>query len=229
MTEDNTRRTFVKAISGASFTGIPGTLLGSGAAEDDTAPVAAEMVLPKGELPESFDCCPGPDIHTIPFVETLQSVDSRFESSDIAAEGHWKGTDPKNPEWVVSSLAIVTGWPLSRKIVETAASQMWDEYIVEYNDETPLFVEVEQSHSRGEEASEWGLDIFRTPFDTAKRSEPTPLYTERLRLQFFEEVLIGTIVFGPVGSSPSVDSLLEQYAGVQRGRYESHSFIHPSE
>ena len=222
MTEDNTRRTFVKAIGGASFTGIPGTLLGSGAAEDDTAPVAAEMVLPKGELPESFDCCPGPDIHTIPFVETLQSVDSRFESSDIAADGYWKGTDPENPEWVVSSLAIVTAWPLSRKIVETAAGRMWDEYVAMYDDDTPFFIECEQSSSSSEHVSEWELDIIRMPHRTDIVFEAKLIYTERLRLQFFNNALIGTTVFGPTGGSPSVESLVEKYAETQCRRYKSH-------
>ena len=222
MTEDNTRRTFVKAIGGASFTGIPSTLLGRSIAEDDTNPVAAEILLPEAELPEAFDCCPGLDIHTVPFVEALQSVDSRFKSSDIAAEGYWRGTDQSNPEWVVSSLAIVTEWPLPRKIVETATGQMWDEYVAMYDEETLFFVEFEQSFSRSERVSEWGLDIIQTPHHTDLEPKTTVIYTERLRLQFFENTLIGTIVFGPTGSSPSVESLLDQYAEIQRSRYRSY-------
>ena len=221
MPQQNTRRTFVKAVGGASFTGIPSTLLQRDNFETDTELRAAELVIPETELPAGFDRHPLSEENTVPIVETLQSLDSRFESSDIAVEGYWKGGNQENPQWVISSLAIVTGKPISQSLVETAAAQAWNQYIAEYEAETPRFVEFEPSRSRGEQASECCLNIFRTDVWGDTESERKPIYTDRLRLQFFENVLLGTIVFGPTDSSPTVESLHEQYTNLQHSRYHS--------
>jgi hypothetical protein len=49
-----------------------------------------------------------------------------------------------------------------------------------------------------------------------------PIFTDLMRLQFFDNVLLGTVVFGPRAEPPELTTLLEQAATQQRAQYQAY-------
>jgi hypothetical protein len=57
-------------------------------------------------------------------------------------------------------------------------------------------------------------------FDDA--SEADPIFSDLMRLQFLDNVLLGTVVFGPRSKPPELTALLEEFATQQYSNYRAH-------
>lgn len=233
MPPQHTRRALIQAIGGVSFTGLAGSATATSATTDEAATVAAsELVIPAEAVPAGFErySAGESDWKSAPFIEKLQSHDQRFRSVDhdrrfnsveAATSGFWKGGEASNPQWVLSSMALVSEDRLPRPHFEAAAAVFYKDYIDEYDAETSVMIEFEKSYSANADGSDWQVDILEAPLLTESDTEPTPIFVERLHQQFLGNVYLGTVAFGPANDSPTVESRVEQFATIQRDRYDA--------
>jgi len=221
MTPNNKRRTFLQSIGGMSVIGLPTRLDDEASTSDgDERLRATDLVIPASEIPPGFKRYPTLDSNS--FLDTLNESALDVERTDIAAQGYWKGTTQSNPEWVLSTTAIVANDSLPRAPIETAARHAYNKYVTAYDEETGPLIEFNQSYSRDGQTADWRVDIIETsPFETSTDSADH-IYTDRMRHQFLGNAVLGTIAFGPTDSEPPIDELLAAYATMQRTRYETH-------
>lgn len=221
MTRNNTRRSFLQSIGGAGFFISPtSTADEASTSTGDASPNAADLVIPASEVPPGFEPYPVPE--TAPFIDALDESALDVASTDIAVQGYWKENTQSEPKWVLSATAIVADEPLPRAPIEAAAQQSYDEYVTAYNAETSLLIDFEQSHTRAGQISDWRVDIIETPLFDTSNDGTRHIFTDRMRLQFLGNVVLGTIAFGPTDTDPPIDSLLAEYATLQRSRYKTH-------
>jgi hypothetical protein len=221
MTRHNTRRAFLQRVGAASVIGFPSRVTDENSTSTvDTTVTAADLIIPGSAVPPGFQTAPTPDSNR--FTDALAESTLDVANTDIAVQGYWSGETQSDPEWVLSSSAIVADEPLPRTTIETAAQQAYDEYVEAYNAETTSLIEFDQSHSHNDDVSDWRVDISQTS-PLANTNEATqPIFTDRMRHQFFGNVVLGTIAFGPTDTEPPIDELLAEYATKQRIRYETH-------
>jgi len=185
---------------------------------DDEPPLSApDLLIPDSEAPPGFDRQPTPESSS--FTDALDESAFDTASADIATQGYWKGPAQTDPEWVLVSTAIVADTPIPRTEIETAAQQSYDEYVTAYDAETSPLIDFEQAHTASNSVSEWRVDIHETSFTD---DTPRHIYTDIMRQQYVENAVLGTIAFGPTDTGPPIDSLLDQYATLQRSRYETY-------
>ncbi|WP_338739404.1 hypothetical protein [Haloplanus salilacus] len=221
MTQNNTRRAFLQGIGGVSVIGLPTRAdAKASTSADDASLTATDLVIPESEVPPGFEPYPTPD--TSPFSDALDESALDVASTEIAMKGYWNGTTQSDPEWVLSTSALVADNPLPRAPIEAAAQQSYDEYVTAYNTETSPLIDFEQSHTRAGQISDWHVDIIeRRPFEDSNDAA-RHIFTDHMRHQFLGNVVLGTIAFGPTDTDPPIDSLLAEYATMQRTRYETH-------
>lgn len=221
MTRHNTRRAFLQRVGAASVIGFPSRVTDENSTSAaDTAVTAADLIIPDSAVPPGFQTAPTPDSNR--FTDALAESPLDVTSTDIAVQGYWSGETQSDPKWVLSSSAIVADEPLPRKTIETAAQQAYDEYVEAYNEETTSLIDFDQSHSHSDVISDWRVDISQTSPLSNTTDAAQPIFTDRMRHQFFGNVVLGTIAFGPTDTDPPINSLLDQYATMQRIRYETH-------
>jgi hypothetical protein len=177
---------------------------------------AADLLISTSEVPPGFEQHQEPGSNT--YIDALDKSAFDIADADIATRGYWKGPTQAEPEWVLSTMAIVTEDP-PRAVIESAAQQAHDEYTAEYDAETSSLINFEQAHTTSDTTAEWQLNIHKASlFDDTT----THVYTDIMRHQYVENAVLGTVVFGPTNVNTSVDSLLDTYATLQRIRYETH-------
>ena len=142
-----TRRGYLKQVGSAGLAGISTTPTKNGTDSDDRKIAPEELLFPESVVPAGFNSYQTPD--SIPILETLQAADSRFAGADTAAQGYWGGGSKASPEWVLSSVGIVSDEQLSRSNTERAVGKAYDEYISQYDAETGSSIKFEQSKRRG--------------------------------------------------------------------------------
>jgi len=132
MPPQHSRRAFIQAIGGVSFTGLAGSATAaSGTTDESTIPSAADLVIPETAVPNGFERYSPEDANrgAAPFIEKLQQLDPRFRSVATAGNAFWKGEGESDPQWVLSSIALVGADSLPRLHLEKAADVFYDEYI----------------------------------------------------------------------------------------------------
>lgn len=216
MTAHNTRREFLQSIGATSIATIP-TQAGD---EVVTSIDAVDLLIPASAVPTGFKRQPTPDSN--PFIDALHAADPDTTSADIADQGYWKGGEQTNPEWVLSSLAIVADDSVPRETLEDAAGQSYDRYVEEYAAETNDWIQFEQTRTQTSQASEWRVNIIEQSNCFNQYTGAGHIFTDLMRLQFFGNVVLATLAFGPVDTGPSVESLVDEYATLQRTRYDNH-------
>ena len=224
MSQNNTRRAFIKAVGGVSFTGVVGSATANSGTTDESSTLsAADLVIPETAVPDGFERHPMSDSNreAAPFIEKLQYLDPQFKSVDTAGNAFWKGEVESDPEWVLSSIALVGENTLPRPHIEKATDLFYDDYIDEYDAETSVMIEFEKSVTANGNESDWQVDVLEAPLLTDSETEPTPILVERMHQQFLDDVFLGTVAFGPADGSPSVESILDEFATAQRDRYDS--------
>jgi hypothetical protein len=224
MPPQHSRRAFIQAIGGVSFTGLAGSATAaSGTTNESSTLSAAELVIPETAVPNEFERYSPEDTNrgSTPFIEKLHHLDPRFKSVATAGNAFWKGEEESDPQWVLSSIALVGADRLPRLHLEKAADVFYDEYIDEYDAETSVMIEFEKSYAARDNTADWHVDILEAPLLSETETDPSPILVERMHQQFLDNVFLGTVVFGPADGSPSVESLLEEFSTVQRDRYDS--------
>lgn len=220
MTRNTTRRSFLQGIGGVGVTGFP-TRADAEARTSANDPnlTATDLVIPAAEAPPGFEPYPTPDSN--PFIDALTESALDVASTEIAVQGYWNGTTQSDPEWILSTTALVADDPLPRAPIEAAAQQSFDEYVTAYNTETSPLIDFEQSHTRAGQVSDWRVDIIETPLFDDANDGAEHIFTDIMRHQFLGNAVLGTIAFGPTDTEPPIDELLAEYATMQRIRYET--------
>ena len=203
-----TRRGYLKQVGSTGLAGIPTTMTKNSTDSDDREIAPEELLFPESVVPAGFNSYQTPD--SIPIVETLQAADSRFTGADTAAQGYWRGGSKANPEWVLSSVAIVPDEQLSQSKTERAVGEAYDEYISQYDAETGSSIKFEQSKRRGEQSIDWRAEIFKSRPQFESDIESTLIYVDQMRQRFFVNAITLTSVFGPYQTEPPTDLLLDQ-------------------
>ena len=214
MTRPHSRRAFLHRVGAVSLTGVTAT-----SATAETTITAPDLVIPDSEAPDDFD--PLPSVDSNRFTDALHTATPELTNSDIAVAGYWNGDTQTDPEWVLSSMAIVADEPLPRASIEAAAEQAYDEHVAEYDAETSSLINFEETHARTDQTTEWGINVYRAPMFN-DRDDGKLVFAERMRYQFFDTAAVATLAFGPHKQDPPVDALVDEYAALQRDQYETH-------
>lgn len=217
---DHTRRNWLRTVGmGVSGVAIHSTTTGT----DDAQAArfcACDGLVPDTAVPDRFTQYPEPASTRI--FDVLADEAPEPTDADTAASGYWDGDTEENPHWILSSMALVADDTLPRATIESAARQSTDEYVAEYNAETGPTIDFEQSHTRGDRATEWRVDLLQKPILANDSKDLVPLFTDLMRLQFFDNVALGTVVFGPRTEPPGLTAMLDQIATHQRVHYRVH-------
>lgn len=215
-----TRRDWLRNM-GVGVTGVVTHPLTSGTDDDQESGLQARDVLvPDTALPERFSQYP--DLGSGRFFDILTDKVPTLTDADTATNGYWDGGTQENPHWTVSSMAIVADDTLSRESVEAAAGQSYDEYVADYDAETRPTITFEQSSTRTDRGAEWRMDMFQPPMFGDDSEDTEIIFTDLMRIQLFDNVLLGTVVFGPRSESPELTAMLEAFATQQHAQYRAH-------
>lgn len=218
-----TRRDYLRQLGNLSVVPLAANA-DEGRTDISTLPdvTATELVIPEREAPAGFQTAAEPS--DPPILSTLQSVTNVVTPVDTAVRGYWMGRDEDNPRWVLSSIAIVTDQPIARQDVETTGSRVYDEFVSEYDVETPSYIDFDQSQTQHATMTDWRMDMVSSASNSATSTSSTEvLLTDIMRLEHHENVLLGTVVFGPDAADRDVETMLTRYAHLQRSRLPTHS------
>jgi hypothetical protein len=216
MTSNNTRREFLQSVGA---TGIA-TISTWADEESVTSLNAVDLLIPASEVPTGFKQQPTPESNL--FIDALYAADPGTTSADIAVQAYWKGGEQTRPKWVLSSLAIVADDSILRETLEDAVGQSYGTYVEEYAAETNIWIQFERTRTQTSQASEWRVNIIEQSDCFNQYTGAGHIFTDLMHLQFFGNVVLATLAFGPTDTGPSVDSLVDQYATVQHTRYDNH-------
>jgi hypothetical protein len=213
----DTRREYLQRVGALGVTGLlPDTNTPPAAEHLHEDVSAAELLIPESAAPVGFETTV--ESTAGPLVRQLRTADACFEDADTAGRGFWTGRDEDNPRWVLSCLALVCDWPIARQTVETVGSAVHDEFVAEYDTETPAHIDFEQSRTQRATLTDWRADMIRPePFSDSSSSSEV-LFTDMLRLRYHENVLLGTVVFGPATSEHDVETMRNRYSRLQHTR-----------
>lgn len=220
MTQQNTRRTFIKTIGSVSFTGIAGSAINTADSGDGRSNInASRLLIPDEDIPDEFEQHPKPD--TSRFLNVLCSADPRFNMVESAVQGFSKGGTKSNPQRVISTMALVGDDVLPRLHIEAAIELFCEEYIFEYKAETAIPIRARIIRQATDNESTWQIDISAANPDSGSASGGFQTFTEKVKQQYFENVSLITVLSQPLGSTTLDEPLLGKYATIQRSRYES--------
>ncbi|SIS21275.1 hypothetical protein [Natronorubrum thiooxidans] len=221
MTDKNySRRSYLQGFGGIFLAGAPKlTVNTQSTVHNDIS--ASNLLIPESAASGDFEPVTG--TNSIPIMSHLRTRNSWFEGAETAAQGYWKGPDEENPHWVLSSLAVVCDQTLCRHAIEEATTRCYSEYVQEYDAETPVTVEFEQSRTHYTGWTDWQMDMLSIdPFSDDPSSSSERLFTDVMRLQYHGNVLLGTVVFGPDAVGRDVSSMLIKYSRFQHSQLYPH-------
>jgi hypothetical protein len=210
---DQSRRSFIKQAGAAPIAGLFTAI-------DSHRPIKSDdlghLLIGEEHLDDGFTEFDAKS----PISDRLIEEDSEFEAAIVDQNGYVKGEDPENPQEVVSSAAVRTPEPYSRDAVVDATTEVYDKFIRQYEQETPTEIEFDQDHTSHEEHTDWSYRMTRTVQIGDQRPLDQNLFKERFRIQFFEQTLLMTLVFGPDSiTKPSVDEVVDELAAFQHEQY----------
>jgi hypothetical protein len=212
MPQHNTRRAFIEALGGVTV------IRASSTTDSGDTPSASDLLIPDTVIPTGFKQYSNPD--SFPLVNPVESVDQQLDSVDISSKAYWKGDTQSIPQWAILSVAVVADETISRATVEEAITQSYEGPIATINTGTGMMTEFEQTYSWDKRNFNWDIDIIGVPLSGNSKADPTVALREQTQIRFFDQIYLVTTVFGPGNASPSVGSLLEQYANIQYDRVQ---------
>ena len=210
---DQSRRSFIKQAGAAPMAGLFTAI-------DSHRPIKSDnlghLLIGEEHLDDGFTEFDAKN----PISDRLIEEDSEFEAAIVDQNGYVKGEDPENPQEVVSSAVVRTPEPYNRDAVIDATTAVYDKFIRQYEQETPTEIEFDQGHTSYEEHTDWSYRMTRTVQIGDQRPLDQNLFKERFRIQFFEQTLLMTLVFGPDSiTKPPVDEVVDELAAFQRRQY----------
>lgn len=210
--ENLSRRSYLQLVSGVPF-GISQIPRHSNRKDTKEGVSASDLLISQEQAPSGFEITES--VNGVPLLEYVSSTDLHLNQARSAARGYWKGPNEQNPYWVLSSVAVVSEEPISRRSIEQAARECYSEYVCEYDDETPDSVDIAQSRTTRSEMTDWCMLIPRS--DSPSHSSDY-LFKDVMRLQYYQNILLGTVVFGPSHADRDVDSMLTRYSRLQHSQ-----------
>lgn len=210
---DQSRRSFIKQAGAVPIAGVFTT----GDSQSVIDSVDLSHLLIRGDhVDEEFTKFDADS----PIPDRLGEQESTFEASSAAQRCYVKGEDPENPHWVVCSAAVRTPEHYNRDVIIDAETSVYDEYVRQYDRETPVEVNFEQDRTSHEDYTDWSYRMTRTVQIGDQRPLTYNLFKERYRIQFFERTLLMMLVFGPsTFITPSVDEMVDELAAFQREQH----------
>ncbi|WP_284014859.1 hypothetical protein [Halobaculum litoreum] len=219
MTDNNlTRRTLVRSVGSA---GLAGTLWQQ---REPAAQVNLdELVIGDDLAPPEFTRLPTPT--DAPLLKKLQTELPAFVNAPIAQSAYALGEDLEEPHWMVGTIAIDIQQEYSRSTVDSAAAESYDDFISQYESETPSQIVFDQHQEFVAANSEWSAVMKKR---SAFEQTTVPIFEDVLLLQYFEEVLLGTVAFAPIGFGSTATDIARGYANWQRATLLGHSTERPA-
>lgn len=210
-----TRRGCLELLSSV---GIAGSLAGSGESDATSQGVTVEKCLiPPASIPAEFEVRESSDM--VPVLDTLRPADPWFESADAAVNGYVVRDGLVDPEWVLASVTVCGEEPLPRKTVESVTTNTISKQARDYRAIDECDVRCEQTRRTRSELSEWQLDVSIAQVLPGEQvTVAAAEFTDILRFQYCDEVLLGTVVFGPQDADRSVMGMVDRFAELQRSR-----------
>lgn len=211
--ENQSRRRFIKQVGAVPITSV----LAATDSQDSTNSADLEHLLISeehiGDEFTKYDT-------TGAISDKLIEKDPMFERAKEAQTSFVKGEDPENPQWVVCSVAVRTPEQYNQEEVIDAEAELYDEFVRSYNQETPVEINFEQSQTSHENHTDLSYRVSRTVQVGDQRPLTYPLFEERFRIQFLDQTLLMTLVFGPNSIvTSSVDEMVDEFAALQHKQY----------
>lgn len=219
MTGD-TRRGYLRALSSLALTGTARMANAATDTDTESSITARDLVLTESAVPDRFE--QHHDTGSGQFLESLYAKVPALSTASTADTCYWYGGDQDNPHWVLSSFALVTDEPLPRDVIEDANRESTEAYVEAYDAETNSFVEFEHTHACGARTTDRRVDIIDTSGLQEPNNDPRPIFADLMRHQYFGNVLLSTLVFGPRSTPPALEAMLDEYARYQRIQYWAH-------
>ncbi|MFC7137649.1 hypothetical protein ACFQRB_16710 [Halobaculum litoreum] len=161
--------------------------------------------------PPEFTRLPTPT--DAPLLKKLQTELPAFVNAPIAQSAYALGEDLEEPHWMVGTIAIDIQQEYSRSTVDSAAAESYDDFISQYESETPSQIVFDQHQEFVAANSEWSAVMKKR---SAFEQTTVPIFEDVLLLQYFEEVLLGTVAFAPIGFGSTATDIARGYANWQR-------------
>jgi hypothetical protein len=206
---------------GVGVSGVVTHPLVSGTVDDQESRLQArDLLVPETVVSDRFSQYA--DLGSGRFFDILTDEVPALTDANTATNGYWDGGTQDNPHWTISSMAIVADDTLSRGAVEAAAGQSYDEYVTDYDAETRSSIAFEQSSTRTDRGAEWQMNMLQSSMFGDGSDDTVIRFTDRMRIQFFDNVLLGTVVFGPRQEPPELATMLEAFTTQQHAQYRAH-------
>lgn len=224
MTDDqSTRRSYLRRVGSLAVAGVlPRTRTADAATTAEARTTASpdadpsQFLLKPADVPPAFE--PVENSDEVPFFTALRNADPQFADAVTGVTGYWTGSSQTNPRWVVSSVACVGTHEPEFASIETAATQCHDTLAAAYADGYPPSIDVTQTHQVGSDRGTWRIDLQLPLHGDDSDVSPTTIATDLLYLRLQDNILLGTVVFGPASGTPSPDTRLDRYATLQATR-----------
>lgn len=210
------RRDFLVAFGGGP---LAITALSSRAASESLE--AGDLLLSSDTIPDQFTSVK--NTNEVPFFEYLRAADPILADSDLAANGFWAGHDQDNPHWVLASAACVADRQVPVQAALKATTQAHNDFIQEYDTETPHWWNFERHHYSRTDYHEWRANIYFTDSDRGKpalTNQATPAYIDTIRMHHQGAVLLWSVLFGPTNGRWRYEELLKTAVNHQRIPFE---------
>lgn len=177
-----------------------------------------DLLFPRSQLPEAFTSMSRIDPDSA-FDAVRSPTEGATSRDQIAMNSFWAGDDPDEPLWVAGSSACVAVSPDDVARATEMMSQEYAEYIDAYDTETESYWHFDSEYNEFETFREWrtgvyiGLDISSEElFEIADE----PKLIDVFRMQYVNNTLLGTVLFGPTDWYWSYTELLKRLTEHQR-------------
>lgn len=216
--ETVTRRSCLSAFAtGAFMTTSNTTAATSPATQPD------EFLITQAQLPKPFTERSGTSVDdAFNSVQSPEGCSTR--QSQVSLNSFWAGDDPDEPLWVAGSSAYCS---IDRGNVATVAervSQEYAEFINAYDAETHSSWHFDTQYTESETFREWRTGIYighQTSTEELVKMADEPKLVDVFRMQYVNNTLLGTILFGPTDWYWSYTELLDRLTQYQRDQVVS--------
>lgn len=207
------RRSYLAAIATGTFITTTDTTTATSHSVDPE-----NLLFTRSQLPEAFTAVSRTDPDS--GFDAVRSPTEGITSRDqIAMNSFWAGDDPDEPLWVAGSSACVAVSPDDVPRATEMMSQEYAEFIDAYDAETDSYWHFDSEYGEFETFREWrtgiyiGLDISSEElFEIADE----PKLIDVFRMQYVNNTLLGTVLFGPTDWYWSYTELLDRLTEYQR-------------
>lgn len=213
-TENTTsRRSYLAAVATAPF--ITAT---NATAATSLRVRPKELLITQTQLPDSFTVRDGIDADSI--FDAVQPPDSSSTPCDqIKFNNFWVRKNTNEPLWVAGSSACVSVAPEDVTKAAETMTQEYDEFIDTYDAETDLGWHFDMQYEETEMFREWRTEIYIGHHVTGEElfeMTDDPTLIDAFRIQYINNTLLGTSLFGPMDWYWSYTELFDQLTEYQR-------------